>query len=61
MESASTYWVPIRDILHEMGFEIKLVNPFHIKQMPGKKSDAKDVQWTTELLFKDMLWGSFWE
>ncbi|MDR1543034.1 MAG: IS110 family transposase, partial [Prevotellaceae bacterium] len=43
MESTSTYWVPIWDILWEAGFELKLVNPLHIKQMPGRKSDAKDA------------------
>ncbi|GHT75558.1 IS110 family transposase [Bacteroidia bacterium] len=58
MESTSTYWVPIWDILYEMEFELKLVNPLHIKQLPGRKSDAKDAQWIAELLFKNMLRGS---
>jgi len=35
MESTSTYWVPVWDILWETGFDLKLVNPLHIKQMPG--------------------------
>ncbi|GHU60431.1 hypothetical protein FACS1894121_0410 [Bacteroidia bacterium] len=58
MESTSTYWVPIWDLLSEMEFDLKLVNPLHIKQMPGRKSDAKDAQWIAELLFKNMLRGS---
>ena len=58
MESTSTYWVPIWDILWERGFDLKLVNPLHIKQMPGRKSDAKDAQWIAELLHKNMLRGS---
>jgi transposase len=58
MESTSTYWVPIWDILYEMGFEQTLVNPLHIKQMPGRKSDSKDAQWIEELLYKKMLKGS---
>ncbi|NCA80381.1 MAG: IS110 family transposase [Sphingobacteriia bacterium] len=58
MESTSTYWVPIWDILYEMGFDLKLINPLHIKQMPGRKSDAKDAQWIAELLYKNMLRGS---
>jgi transposase len=45
MESTSTCRVPIWDILLETGFELTLVNPLHIKQMPGRKSDAKDAQW----------------
>ena len=35
LESTSTYWVPVWDILLEMGFELMLVNPFLIKQMPS--------------------------
>ena len=58
MESTGTYWVPIWDILYEMGFEQKLVNPLHIKQMPGRKSDSKDAQWIAELLHKNLLKGS---
>lgn len=58
MESTSTYWVPVWDILLEMGFELMLVNPFLIKQMPGRKSDIKDAQWIACLLHKGMLRGS---
>jgi len=58
MESTSTYWVPIWDIFYEMGFEQKLVNPLHIKQMPGRKSDVKDAQWIAKLLYQNMLSGS---
>ncbi|MDR2057482.1 MAG: transposase [Dysgonamonadaceae bacterium] len=55
MESTSTYLVTIWDIRYEMGFDLKLVNPLHIKQMPGRKSDAKDAQWIAELLHRNML------
>ena len=58
MESTSTYWVPVWDILWEMDFDLKLVNPLHIKQMPGRKSDSKDAQWIAELLHKNLLRGS---
>jgi transposase len=58
MESTSTYRVPIWDILLEMGFELMLVNPFLIKQMPGRKSDVKDAQWIACLLHKGLLRGS---
>jgi transposase len=58
MESTSTYWVPVWDILYEMGFEQKLINPFHIKQIPGRKSDVKDAQWIAKLLYQNMLSGS---
>ena len=59
MESTSIYWVPVWNILSEMGFDLILVNPFLIKQLPGRKSDVKDAQWIAQLLYKDMLRGSF--
>jgi transposase len=58
MESTATYWVPVWDLLLEMGFELMLVNPFLIKQMPGRKSDVKDAQWIACLLHKGLLRGS---
>jgi transposase len=58
MESTSIYWVPVWNILLEMGFELTLVNPFLIKQMPGRKSDVKDAQWIATLLHKNLIRGS---
>ena len=58
MESTSIYWTPVWDILEEMGFDLVLVNPFFIKQMPGRKSDIKDAQWIASLLHKGLLRGS---
>jgi transposase len=58
MESTSIYWTPVWDILEEMGFDLVLVNPYLIKQMPGRKSDVKDAQWIAALLHKGMLRGS---
>src|SRR5690606_11069027 len=59
MESTSIYWIPVWNILSGMGFELMLVNPFLIKQLPGRKSDVKDALWIAQLLYKDMLRGSF--
>jgi len=58
MESTGIYWIPIWNILEERGFELMLVNPFLIKQMPGRKSDVKDAQWIALLLHKGMLRSS---
>jgi uncharacterized protein (DUF433 family) len=58
MESTSIYWIPVWDILEEMGFELILVNPFLIKQMPDRKSDVKEAQWISTLLHKGLLRGS---
>jgi len=58
MESTSIYWIPVWNILEDMGFELMLVNPYLIKQMPGRKSDIKDAQWIATLLHKGLLRGS---
>lgn len=58
MESTSIYWIPVWNILEDMGFELMLVNPYLIKQMPGRKSDVKDAQWIATLLHKGLLRGS---
>ncbi len=58
MESTGMYWIPIWNILEEMGFHLILVNPYLIKQMPGRKSDVKDAQWIATLLYKGLLRSS---
>jgi transposase len=35
------------------------VNPFFIKQLPGKKSDVKDAEWIATCLHKDLIKGSY--
>ena len=58
MESTGIYWVPIWNILEREDFKLLLVNPYFIKQVPGRKSDIKDAQWIAELLYKDLLKSS---
>ena len=58
MESTATYWVPVWNALCEY-MSLKLVNPFFIKQLPGRKSDVKDAQWIAECLLKNLIRGSF--
>lgn len=58
MESTAVYWVPVWNELCE-SMELKLVNPYFIKQLPGRKSDIKDAQWIAECLLKNLIKGSF--
>ena len=58
MESTAMYWIPIWRVL-EPHFRLKLVNPYFIKQLPGRKSDVKDAQWIAECTMKDLVRGSF--
>ena len=58
MESTAVYWVPVWNELCE-SIKLKLVNPYFIKQLPGRKSDVKDAQWIAECLLKNLIKGSF--
>lgn len=58
MESTSVYWRPVWKRLASV-CEQKLVNPYFIKQLPGKKSDVKDAEWIATCLTKDLIRGSY--
>lgn len=58
MESTSVYWHPIWRVLDDIEV-LKLVNPYFIKQLPGRKSDVRDAAWIAECLIKDLVRGSF--
>ncbi len=59
MESTSIYWMPVWRVLEPYVADLKLVNPYFIKQLPGKKSDVKDAEWIATCLFKDLIKGSY--
>lgn len=58
MESTGVYWVPVWNELCA-SMELKLVNPYFIKQLPGRKSDIKDAAWIAKCLLKNLIKGSF--
>lgn len=58
MESTSIYWIPVWNVLRH-DFELTLANPLFIKQMPGRKSDAKDAAWIADCLRKGSIKGSY--
>jgi transposase len=50
MESTGQYWRPVWSVLAKYSnTTLRLVNPQHIKAMPGRKTDIKDAQWIAEL------------
>ena len=59
MESTSVYWMPVWRVLEPYVASLKLVNPYFIKQLPGKKSDVKDAEWIANCLLKDLIRGSY--
>lgn len=58
MESTGVYWIPIWRIL-QGHFELKLINPYFIKQLPGRKTDVKDSEWIATVVQKELVRGSY--
>jgi transposase len=58
LESTGVLWKPVWNIL-EGRFTLLLVNPRHIKQVPGRKTDVNDAQWIAQLLQCGLLRSSF--
>ncbi len=60
MEATGVYWRPVWHVLEEAtGFELLLVNPRHVKNLPGRKTDVADAEWLAQLLECGLLRGSF--
>ncbi len=58
MESTSSYWRPVYNLL-EGQFDLLVANAYHIKTVPGRKTDVKDAEWIADLLRHGLLRGSF--
>ena len=58
MESTGAYWKPVWQAL-EGNFELILANPYQVKTVPGRKTDARDSQWIAELLARGLIRPSF--
>ena len=58
MEATGVYWKPVWNLL-EQEVELLLVNPQHLKSIPGKKTDFKDGERIADLLQHGLLRGSF--
>ena len=61
MEATGVYWRPVFHALceAERAVEVLLVNARHVKNVPGRKSDALDAVWLAELTECGLLRGSF--
>ena len=58
MESTGVYWKPLYNLL-EAAFTVWVVNAYHVKQVPGRKTDVKDAEWIADLLRHGLLRPSF--
>ena len=59
MESTGVYWYDLYTILLDYDFEVYLVNAYHVKNVPGRKSDVSDARWLQELHTFGLLRGSY--
>ena len=58
LERSGVYWHPVFNLLEEH-HTIILVNPQHMKAVPGRKTDVKDAAWIADLLRHGLLRPSF--
>jgi transposase len=58
MEATGVLWKPVWHVL-EPDWQLLLVNPQHLKRVPGRKSDVQDAEWIAQLLQCGLLRGSF--
>jgi transposase len=59
MESTGVYWYHLYTVLLDYGFEVYLVNAYHVKNVPGRKSDISDARWLQQLHSFGLLRGCF--
>jgi len=59
MESTGVYRIPLFELLAERGFEVRLVDPRQLKNVPGRRSDVLDCQWIQQLHTFGLLAAAF--
>jgi len=59
MESTGVYGIALFEVLEARGFDVKLVDAHHARQVPGRKTDVQDCQWLQELHTYGLLRGAF--
>ena len=59
MESTGVYWIPLYELLESRGFDVKLVDARHVKNVSGRKTDVMDCQWLQQLHTYGLLSGAF--
>jgi transposase len=58
MEATGVYWKPAWQVL-ESHLELVLGNAAHIRNVPGRKTDANDAQWLSDLVAHGLIRSSF--
>ncbi len=58
MESTGVYWQPVHVAL-EGAFTLIVGNAAHMRNVPGRKTDVKDAEWTADLVRHGLVRASF--
>ncbi len=59
MEATGVYWIPLYELLEERGFDVRLVDARHVKNVRGRTSDVLDGQWLQQLHTYGLLQAAF--
>lgn len=59
MESTGSYWKPLYNIFEQESLPAIIVNAYHIKNVPGRKTDWNDAFWIAKCLAQGLLKPSF--
>jgi transposase len=59
LESTGVFWRPIFNLLDDDARTLILVNPLHMRAVPGRKTDVKDSEWLADLLRHGLVQPSF--
>lgn len=59
MESTGVYWIPLYDLLESYGVRPCLVNAYHMKNVPGRRTDWHECQWLQYLHSVGLLRSAF--
>jgi len=58
MESTGKYWIPIFNILEDT-CKVVIAHPKYVRSIPGKKTDAKDSVWISDIFKHGLVNSSF--
>ena len=59
MESTGSYWKPLYNIFEQEQVAAMVCNAYHIKNVPGRKTDWNDAFWIAKCLSQGLLKPSF--
>jgi transposase len=58
MEGTGVYWQPVHAALED-DFTVIVGNASHMRNVPGRKTDVKDAEWTADLVRHGLVRASF--